>query len=102
VFAEFHYYRRCIYIDGRAIKPDYEAPGPWIMRRMSSNCNEAVDLEWGGNALDDESHRGAGRRDPLPYSVQNKTVTAENEEALIEWLIITRVWMDGLIQPRCD
>jgi hypothetical protein len=76
------------------------------MPRMSSNWNEAVDLEWGENALDDESHRVDGhvssRRDPLPYSVQNMTVAAENEEALIEWLIITRVWMDGLIQPRCD
>jgi len=38
------------------------------------------------------------------YIVQNMSVAAENEqEALIEWLIIiTRVWMNGLFQPRCD
>lgn len=31
------------------------------------------------------------------------SVTAENEEALIEWLIITRVWMDdGLYHVAID
>lgn len=37
------------------------------------------------------------------HIVQNMSVAAESEEALIEWLIInTCMDGDGLFQPRCD
>lgn len=66
---------------------------------MTSNCNEAVDLEKGENALDDDSHRGVRLVIYLAvethcHIVQNISVAAENEEALIEWLIINTC-MDG-------
>jgi hypothetical protein len=75
VSKHVHYYRRCIYIDGGGvIKSGHQS---WIMmrrlgRRLSTNRNEAVDLEWGENALDDASHRC--------HIVQNMSVAAENEE----------------------
>ncbi len=64
---------------------------------MSLDWNEAVDMERGQNALDDESHHEAGRVKPHCHIVRDTSVvTAENEEALIEWLIEQHVF------ARCD
>jgi len=54
-------------------------------------------MERGQNALDDESHHEAGRVKPHCHIVRDTSVvTAENEEALIEWLIEQHVF------ARCD
>lgn len=69
---------------------------------MSSNCNEAFDLERGEEALDDEVTVGLAMyissRSHIVQIVM--TVAAENEEALIEWLIVTRVWMNSTTTLR--
>lgn len=56
MFAELDYYRRNptdwslahairdALIHARAIKPNCEAPGPWIVPRVALKCNEAVHL----------------------------------------------------------
>jgi hypothetical protein len=105
---QFHYYRRCICIDGRAIKLDYEVKR--LDRGSCPRCHQTAtrQLTWNGGrmpwmtevtvGLANISSRGR-------HIVQIMSVAAENEEALmIGWLIITRVCMNGLsiFQPRCD